>query len=267
MDIEFGYIKLFRRFLDWRWYSDNNTKAVFLHLLLTANSKEKEYKRTTIKRGQLTASYGALAERLGLTVQQVRTAIEKLIDTGEINKQSTNKFLLITICKYDDYQSFEDSEKHEDNNQITIKQQSNNNQITTTNKEYNIISPHPPADARAYTRVSIPEGIEQLKADEIWIENACLMFVIFRQRLIELLDEFVREQALKGTPPETEKELRSHVLNYLRIATEKERKKENEQRSNPSAAKINGVQYGGTPAEYAEAAKRAFDEIRRNENP
>ena len=224
-----------------------------MHLLLTANSKEKEYKRTTIKRGQLTTSYGALAERLGLSVRNIRTALKNLQDEGEIDKQTTNKYTLITICKYDDYQAQEDKENIE-----------GDKQTTTTN---NIISPHPPADARAYTRVSIPEGIEQLKADEIWIENACLMFVIFRQRLIELLDEFVLEQALKGTPPETEKELRSHVLNYLRIATEKERKKENEQRSNPSAAKINGVQYGGTPAEYAEAAKRAFDEIRRNENP
>ena len=38
-----GYIKLFRSMTKWEWYSDTNTKAVFLHLLLNANLEETRY--------------------------------------------------------------------------------------------------------------------------------------------------------------------------------------------------------------------------------
>jgi hypothetical protein len=65
----------------------------------------------------------------------VRTALKKLENTNEIIIKSTNKFTLITICKYCDYQSTENDVQQTNNKQITNKQQTNNKQITTT-KEY-----------------------------------------------------------------------------------------------------------------------------------
>lgn len=35
-----GHIKLFRKFLDWGWYQDINTKVLFIHMLLKANWKD-----------------------------------------------------------------------------------------------------------------------------------------------------------------------------------------------------------------------------------
>ena len=43
-----GWIKVHRKLVDWEWYNDINVKVVFLHLLLTANHKEKQWKGQTI---------------------------------------------------------------------------------------------------------------------------------------------------------------------------------------------------------------------------
>jgi DNA-binding transcriptional MocR family regulator len=108
-----GWIKLHRKMLDWEWYNNNNTKIVFLHLLLTANHKEKKWKGITIKRGQKLTSIQHLAEDTNLSTQQVRTALDKLKSTNEITTKSTNKNTLITIEKYSDYQD----KNEEDNKQ------------------------------------------------------------------------------------------------------------------------------------------------------
>ena len=93
--------------LEWRWYTDNNTKAVFIHLLLTACWDKKGAYGFDLVRGQLITTYKRIADETNLSIQNVRTAIRKLKTTNEIVVRGTNKFLLITIKKYNDYQNFE----------------------------------------------------------------------------------------------------------------------------------------------------------------
>lgn len=126
-----GWIKIHRSLLDWEWYSDANVMRVFLHLLLKANIEDKKWMGKVILRGQLVTNLANLSFELGLSVQQLRTVLSKLETTGEINKQTTNKYTIITICNYVKYQSKEQIYS----NQATNEQQTNNNQITTT-KEY-----------------------------------------------------------------------------------------------------------------------------------
>lgn len=124
-----GWIKLHRKFLDWEWYSDNNTKILYLHLLLTCNYEDKKWQGITIKRGQKVTSLGHLAEETGLTIQQVRTSLEKLQKSKNITSKTTNKFTLVTVENYSLYQSYSDYIT----NKITNEQQTNNNNIR--NKE------------------------------------------------------------------------------------------------------------------------------------
>lgn len=120
-----GWIKIHRKLIEWEWYNDINTKVVFLHLLLTANHKEKKWQGHTILRGQKLTSLEHLSKEVGLSIQQTRTALNKLKSTNEITIKSTNKYTLITIEKYSDYQ-----DKDEDNN----KQNNTRNNKRTTNK-------------------------------------------------------------------------------------------------------------------------------------
>lgn len=129
------WISLHRKFKDWKWYKDINTKTLFLHLLLKANYKDNYWKDILVKRGQLVTSIEHLADDTGLTVQQVRTSIKKLKSTNEITIKSTNKYTVVSIEKYDFYQKTNSNVTNKSTNRLTNNQQTNNKQITTNNKE------------------------------------------------------------------------------------------------------------------------------------
>lgn len=125
-----GFIKLYRKFIDWEWYTDINTKIVFIHLLLIANHKDTRYKGNLIKRGQCIISYTSLEETLDLTRREIRTALEHLLATGEIDRQTTNRYTLITVRNYELYQHYEENEQQENDKQTTSKRQANDKQAT-----------------------------------------------------------------------------------------------------------------------------------------
>ena len=126
-----GWICLYKKLINWEWYQDGNTCRLFIHLLLLANYEDKRWHGILIKRGQLITSSEHLAKDLNLSRQQIRTALDKLKSTNEITTKSTNKYTLITIEKYEDYQHKEDKNNQQESHQ-------NNNQITTTNNKTNI---------------------------------------------------------------------------------------------------------------------------------
>lgn len=125
-----GWIKMHRKFLEWEWYEDINTKVLFIHCLLKANHKSKKWKGNLIKRGTFITSINHLSDETGLSSQNVRTSLSKLQSTGEINKVSTSVNTCITIINYDDYQ--------DTNKPLTNDQQSTNKRLTTTKNEKNV---------------------------------------------------------------------------------------------------------------------------------
>lgn len=125
------YIKLFRKITDWEWYTDLPTCKLFIHILLKASVSGRKFRGQIIPAGSFTTSVAILASETGLSNQQVRTALKKLESTNEITSNVTNKYTQILVIKWGDYQSFIDTSNKQINKQITNKQQSNNNQITT----------------------------------------------------------------------------------------------------------------------------------------
>lgn len=96
---------------------------------MTANFKDTSWRKQELKAGQLVTSYKKLADNLGFSVQQIRTAIGKLKSTGEITTKTTNKYTIITVVNWEDYQGTEDFTTSEStNNQQTNNKQSTNNQ-------------------------------------------------------------------------------------------------------------------------------------------
>lgn len=112
--------------LSWEWKREPNTIALFVHLLLMANSDETyKYKGELLGVGQLVTSLDDLHSQTGLTLQEVRTALKHLIKTGEVTSKTTNKYRIITICNYASYQlidiQVQQAEQQATNNQITSK--------------------------------------------------------------------------------------------------------------------------------------------------
>jgi uncharacterized phage protein (TIGR02220 family) len=128
-----GWIKLHRQFLNWEWFNKSEAVHLFMYLLLKANHKDGNWQGIDIKKGQFITSYGKISNDTGISVQTIRTLLKKLENTNEINTQTTNKYTVITICKYADYQS----EESETNTQLTNNQQTTNNQLTTNNNNKN----------------------------------------------------------------------------------------------------------------------------------
>jgi hypothetical protein len=119
-----GWIKLHRSLLDWEWYKKSEYLHVFIHLILKANIQDKKWQNFDIKRGQLITSIDKICIETGVSNKIVRNALDKLISSNEIVKETTNKFTIITICKYDSYQ-----EEGQTNGKQTGKQRA-------TTKEY-----------------------------------------------------------------------------------------------------------------------------------
>lgn len=100
-----GYIALHRKILDWEWYTEPNTTHLFIHCLLLANSKAKQWKNVEIKRGSFVTSLKGLADSCGMSVKAVRVALRKLEESGEIVRESNKHYTILTIKNYSNYQS------------------------------------------------------------------------------------------------------------------------------------------------------------------
>ena len=122
-----GYIKLHRQITRWGWYDDPATKIVFLHLLLKANWHKSEYHGVTLEPGDVVFGRKKFAKELGLSEQNVRTAIRHLHETCEISTvKVTNRFSVIHVENWAIYQGQDEDANHQANQQLTNNQPATN---------------------------------------------------------------------------------------------------------------------------------------------
>ena len=125
-----GHIRIHRMIEDWEWADDCVMFYFWVRILIMANWEDKMWHGESVERGSFVTSISSLSGKLRLSVQQVRTCIERLKSSNQIVVSSTNKRTKITICKYDDYQVCATSEQQTNNKRY-------NKPITTTKEEYN----------------------------------------------------------------------------------------------------------------------------------
>jgi len=125
------FIQLHRKLLEWEWYDDINTKVLFIHLLLKANYKPKNWRGIDIWTGEVLTWRIVLSDETWLTQQQIRTSLNKLKSTNEITIKPTNKYSIIKLTNYIDYQQV----NQQTTKQVTNNQPTSNQQVTTTNKD------------------------------------------------------------------------------------------------------------------------------------
>lgn len=125
-----GFINVHRKEIDSSWYKDIKVKAVFLHIRLMANFTETSFDGKKILPGQHVFSYEGLGKEIGLSRQEVRTALGKLKRWGEITTESTNQYTIATIVNWDKYQSSYYYATNKSTNSATIEQPTANQQAT-----------------------------------------------------------------------------------------------------------------------------------------
>ena len=126
------YIKVFRKIVNWEWYTDVNTKVLFLHCLLKANWKDGTWHGYKYKRGQFITSLPTLARETGLTIRQVRTALNHLKATGELTDWHDNRIRIITVVSFNKFQAND----RQNGSQATGKRQASDRQATADIRTY-----------------------------------------------------------------------------------------------------------------------------------
>ena len=129
-----GFIVLHRQMLEWEWFTDLNACHLFLYCLLRANHEPKKWRGININRGSFITSLEHLSNDTGLTVRQVRTALDKLKSTGELTNETTSQYSIISIKNYNKYQDYD----KQNDKRTTSKRQTNDKRATTNNNDNNI---------------------------------------------------------------------------------------------------------------------------------
>ena len=120
------YIKLYRKLINWEWYSDTPTRSVFMHCLLKANWKPTEWHGIKMERGEFIQSNENIAKELGLSLRKIRTAFKHLSDTESVSFRKAGKYRIINVSKYIDYQASDSkvtakttSKRHQSDSEVT----------------------------------------------------------------------------------------------------------------------------------------------------
>ena len=159
------YVKLFRKTVNWGWYKDLPTRCLFLHCLIKAHWHDSYFEGYKIGRGSFVTSLSKLADENGMSVKQVRTALNHLKRSGEVAVSVTPKFSIITVLGYDKYQ---DRDKVEGITRATEGQRRGNRGATYEEikefKEYKE-PPKPPKGLAASLGPGDPDDAEETMFD------------------------------------------------------------------------------------------------------
>lgn len=141
-----GYVKIYKKLLDWKWYSSTPHTRIFLHLLLTVSHADNYCFDVLVKRGEVLTSLASLREKTNLTGEQVRDVISDLVNSKEITIRNSIDYSIITIVNWECYQLSEKKKitkivtknnnvKKVDVNEVPIKVYGEFNNINLSDKE------------------------------------------------------------------------------------------------------------------------------------
>lgn len=142
-----GWIRLDRKIQDSFMWDDPEALKLWLYLLMGAAIEDKTVsfngKPLNLKRGQIVFGLHSASTRLGISVRRLRTTIKRFENCHQIDKQNFNKYSIISITNYCQYQ---DSDK-----QTTSKRQAKRQQLYNK-QENNIFKPPTVEEVKAYCK-------------------------------------------------------------------------------------------------------------------
>lgn len=184
-----GFALIHRQFMDSRLYRDSQAVHLWLHLILKANHTDEEVNTDIgmmiVRRGQMITGRPTLVSETFIPDNKVKSLLRTFESKGMINIESKGrKFSLISIVKYDDFQSQNcptDVQRMSNANTsenaplsdvcpTDVQRLSiNNNNILNTNvfNDRPRISKSSPRKARPEAAVSSPKGDKWGTADDL----------------------------------------------------------------------------------------------------
>lgn len=139
-----GFITLHRKIKENPIFRNSHLYHLFSFYLLSANHEEKEVyfngQFVTVKRGQLITGRLSISEQTGIPNGSIPRLNQVLVRLGMITLKPNSRFSLITVVKYNDYQS----KRIEANSPQTADEQpantnNNDNNVNNDNKEASVL--------------------------------------------------------------------------------------------------------------------------------
>lgn len=131
-----GFFKVYRKIENWAWWHDPITLAVWIHILHRARygNIPKNYKGDVIYRGELVLGLKEFSKECGISVQNLRTALNHLEKTKELTRKLTTnptsnlttKYHHYIVENYAFYQDYILEGNNETNKEVTRHQQQKN---------------------------------------------------------------------------------------------------------------------------------------------
>lgn len=210
-----GWVKVYREFTEWEWYSNVNVSRVFFHLLLTANHKETKWQGQVIQPGQKITSYENLAAETNLSVKQVRVALDKLKASGTVATKRTNRFTLISVVNWRKYQDEGFPDGTQDDKPMAIKGQTEGKQRATNKNEKNDKNDKNIVISSVEDKQAVPAKPQKHRYGEhknvlLTDDEVEKLKAKFGSSYTEFLDKFSNGLALKGY------KYKSHYLRMLK---------------------------------------------------
>jgi DNA-binding transcriptional regulator YhcF (GntR family) len=140
-----GWVKIHRRLLDnsicqkpqWAW--------VWIVLLLSANHEDNTFifngKKQTILRGQFLTGRKELASKTKVSQTTLERILNYLESEHQIGQQKTNKYRVITIINYNEYQQTDNKRTTNGQQTDTNKNEKNEKNNTYSHKNYLLETP------------------------------------------------------------------------------------------------------------------------------
>ena len=180
-----GWIKIHRKMLQWEWADCPQMVALWVHLILRAAYEPTTWHGMELTQGQIVTTYPQLSAATGLTEKQIRVCFARLIEGGQITTERAGKRQVVTLCNFEVYQAFDETQGQEKDTQRAGKGQINGAQMAgkghANNKEVkkernkedkniNINNPQPPLQGAAPEKTVREKCHAVTRYDRAWEE-------------------------------------------------------------------------------------------------
>ena len=134
-----GWILLHRRIYQSNNFRNELDRSIFIFLLCQASYEPVTViyrkKRIALNRGELLITYGDIAKKFGISIQNARTTIKHLKLTGTLTVSLTRGLMRISIEKYIKYQDIDSKKTTKLTGSLTNRRKNtkNTNNIYTSN--------------------------------------------------------------------------------------------------------------------------------------
>lgn len=134
-----GWIKLHRKTKQCSFYKNPDAFLLWCHILLSVNHQEKTFlhgnQMVTLKPGQILTGRKALSAETGIQELKVKRLLDLFESEHQIEQQKTNKYSIITVLRWDEYQIIEQQNEQQMNNKRTTDEQQMNTNKNDKNEK------------------------------------------------------------------------------------------------------------------------------------